>query len=113
MIQGIDIMGFRVDDPAQSIAFYRDVIGMVPTQIDEQGRGAEFTLSDGTTFGVFHLPGAPAGGGFLFAVDDINAAVTHYRTKGLEISDVSEGPVCFMAFTADPEGNRIIIHQRR
>jgi len=113
MINGIDIAGYKVADPAKAIAFYRDVLGMVPTHVDEAGRGAEFTLSDGTTFGVWHIPGAELGGGLLFAVDDINAAVTHYRSKGLEISDVSESPVCFMAFAQDPEGNGVIIHQRK
>ena len=113
MITGIDIAGFRVDDPARAIAFYRDALGMVPTHLDEQGRGAEFELSDGSTFGVYHLPDAPPGAGVLLAVDDIYAAVTQYRAKGLEISDVTEGPICFMAFTQDPEGNRLIIHQRK
>jgi predicted enzyme related to lactoylglutathione lyase len=113
MIRGIDIGGFKVADPAKAIAFYRDVIGMVPTHVDPQGRGAEFTLADGATFGVWHIPDAKLGGGFLFAVDDIHAAVTHYRAKGLEVSDVNEGPVCFMAFTQDPEGNQLIIHQRK
>jgi predicted enzyme related to lactoylglutathione lyase len=31
----------------------------------------------------------------------------------LAVSDVTESPVCFMAFAADPEGNAIIIHQRK
>ena len=113
MIKGIDIAGYLVEDPAKAVAFYRDVLGMVPTHVDDAGRGAEFTLSDGTTFGVWHIPDAELGGGLLFAVDDVNAAVTQYRAKGLEIDDVIETPVCFMAFTQDPEGNRLIIHQRK
>jgi predicted enzyme related to lactoylglutathione lyase len=113
MVTGIDIVGFRVEDPAKSIAFYRDVFGMVPTHLDDRGRGAEFTLSDGSTFGVIHMPGTEPGFGFLLAVDDIDAAVTEYRAKGLEVSDVNETPVCFMAFTQDPEGNHLIIHQRK
>jgi len=49
----------------------------------------------------------------MFAVDDAKAAVEHYRAKGLQLSDVTESPVCFMAFGEDPEGNGIIIHQRK
>lgn len=113
MITGIDVFGFRVQDAAKSIEFYRDKLGMVPTQFYDPNRGAEFTLSDASTFSVIHLPDAPSGGGVLLAVDDINAAVTEYRAKGLEISDVTETPVCFMAFTRDPEGNHLIIHQRK
>lgn len=113
MVTGTDVFGFRVQDAAKSIAFYRDKLGMVPTQFYDPDRGAEFTLSDGSTFSVIHLPGAPSGGGVLLAVDDIDAAVTEYRAKGLEISDVTETAVCFMAFTQDPEGNHLIIHQRK
>lgn len=49
----------------------------------------------------------------MFAVDDARAAVELYRKRGLQLSDVTESPVCFMAFGADPEGNAIIIHQRK
>jgi predicted enzyme related to lactoylglutathione lyase len=112
-ITGIDIAGYLVEDPAKAIAFYRDVLGMAPTAIDDQGRGAEFTLADGSTFGVWREPGAKTGGFVMLAVDDINAAVAQYRAKGLTVSDVDETPVCFMAFTQDPEGNGLIIHQRK
>jgi catechol 2,3-dioxygenase-like lactoylglutathione lyase family enzyme len=43
MIKGIDIAAYLVRDPQAQIAFYRDVLGMEPTEIDDQGRGAEFT----------------------------------------------------------------------
>jgi catechol 2,3-dioxygenase-like lactoylglutathione lyase family enzyme len=107
MIKGIDIAAYLVRDPQAQIAFYRDVLGMKPTEIDDQGRGAEFTLADGSTFGE------ETGGAVMFAVDDAKAAVEHYRARGLQLSDVVESPVCYMAFAADPEGNGIIIHQRK
>jgi glyoxalase/bleomycin resistance protein/dioxygenase superfamily protein len=83
MVTGIDVFGFRVGDAAKSIEFYRDKLGMVATHFYDQNRGA--------------IPGAPAGGGVLLAVDDIKAAVTEYRSKGLEISEVSH----------------LIVHQRK
>jgi predicted enzyme related to lactoylglutathione lyase len=86
---------------------------MKPTEIDDQGRGAEFTLSDGSTFGVWNPGDGQTGGAIMFAVDDAKAAVEHYRARGLQLSDVIESPVCHMAFGADPEGNAIIIHQRK
>ena len=49
----------------------------------------------------------------MFAVDDAKAAIEHYRARGLQLSDVIESPVCFMAFGSDPEGNGLIIHQRK
>ncbi|MGC1379874.1 MAG: VOC family protein [Candidatus Baltobacteraceae bacterium] len=112
-IKGIDIAAYLVRDPQAAIAFYRDVLGMTPTAVDDQGRGAEFTLADGSTFGVWKPEEGGSGGAIMFAVDDAKSAVEHYRARGLEVSDVSESPVCFMAFAQDPEGNAIIIHQRK
>jgi predicted enzyme related to lactoylglutathione lyase len=113
MVKGIDIAAYLVKDPQAAIAFYRDVLGMKPTEIDGEGRGAEFTLADGSTFGVWKPEGGETGGAMMFAVDDAKAAVDEYRSRGLTVSDVTESPVCYMAFAADPEGNAIIIHQRK
>ncbi|HZY96989.1 MAG TPA: VOC family protein [Candidatus Cybelea sp.] len=112
-ITGIDLAAYLVKDPDRAIAFYRDVLGMAPTAVDDQGRGAEFTLPDGSTFGVWKPDDGGTGGAIMFAVDDARAAVEHYRGRGLQLSDVMESPVCHMAFGTDPEGNAIIIHQRK
>jgi predicted enzyme related to lactoylglutathione lyase len=113
MIKGMDIAAYLVRDPQAAIAFYRDMLGIAPTEIDDQGRGAEFTLADGSTFGVWKPEDGATGGAVMFAVDDAKSAVEHYRGRGLQLSDVMESPVCFMAFGQDPEGNAIIIHQRK
>ena len=112
-IKGIDIAGFLVKDPAKMVAFYRDVLGITPTEIDEEGRGAEFTLADGTTFGVWRPEDGETGGFIMFAVDDIASAVTELRKRGAELPDPLETPVCHMTFGQDPEGNGYIIHQRK
>lgn len=113
VIKGIDLTAYLVKDPQKAIAFYRDVMGMTPTAIDDEGRGSEFTLPDGSTFGVWKPEEGGTGGAIMFAVDDARAAVEHYRERGLKVSDVTESPVCFMAFASDPEDNMIIIHQRK
>ena len=112
-VVGTDISGFLCSDPQAMIAFYRDVLGMQPTAIDEQGRGAEFTLADGTTFGVWKTESGDTGGFTMLAVDDINAAREAMSARGLEVSPIDESPVCHMAFASDPEGNTVIIHQRK
>lgn len=94
MINGIDIAAYLVKDPQAAIAFYRDVLGMTPTEIDDEGRGAEFTLADGSTFGVWKPEGGETGGAIMFAVSDAKDAVEHYRARGLKLSDVMESPVC-------------------
>ena len=110
---GMDLAAYYTGDPQRSIAFYRDVIGITPTEIDEEGRGAEFTLADGTTFGVWRPEEGPfVGGAAMFAVGDIDAAVAQLRERNVGISDPMTTPVCRMAFCQDPDGNPIIIHQR-
>lgn len=113
MITGMDICAYLVREPQKAIEFYRDVLGMTPTDIDDEGRGAEFSLADGSTFGVWKPEEGGTGGAIMFAVPDAKAAVEQYRSRGLQISDVTESPVCYMAFASDPEGNMIIIHQRK
>ena len=110
---GTDISGFLVRDPQAMIAFYRDKLGIEPTAVDPEGRGAEFTLADGTTFGVWKTESGETGGFTMLAVDDIHAARAAMVARGLEFSPVDESPVCHMAFSKDPEGNAIIIHQRK
>jgi predicted enzyme related to lactoylglutathione lyase len=114
-IAGIDLAAYYVSDPARAIAFYRDVLGLTPTEIDEEARGAEFTLPDGTTFGVWRPgdEGPFSGGAIMFAVGDADAAVAQIRERGTEVSAPIETPVCRMAFCKDPDGNPIIIHQRK
>jgi predicted enzyme related to lactoylglutathione lyase len=113
-ITGMDIIAYLVGDPERAIAFYRDVLGIQPTDVDEKGRGAEFTLADGQTFGVWKPDDGPQSGAtIMFAVADIQAALTRIRANGGTVSDADETPVCFMAFGTDPDGNGFIIHQKK
>jgi predicted enzyme related to lactoylglutathione lyase len=112
-INGVDLTGYLVEDPKRAMAFYRDALELVPTDVDEQGRGAEFTLADGSTFGVWHMPDGQKSGFVMFAVDDVRAKVDELRAKGYAISDVMDGPNCAMAFGPDPNGHAVIMHQRK
>ncbi len=114
IVTGIDMAACLVSDPQRSLEFYRDVLGLQPTDIDELARGAEFTLPDGSTFGIWNNgDGKTSGAAFMFAVEDARSAVAEFRSRGAKITDVNEGPVCFMAFGQDPDGNGFIIHQRK
>ena len=112
-VNGIDWAGYFVSDPERSVAFYRDVLGMEPTQL-VPGHGGEFTLADGSTFGVWHDENTPAvGGTLMFSVDDANATVDLLRGRGQEIAaPVDNGP-CLMAFATDPDRIVSIVHQRK
>lgn len=112
-INGIDLSGYLVSDPDRATAYYRDILGLAPTEIDEQGRGAEFELADGQAFGVWCMPDKREGGFVMFAVDSVRAKAAELRSRGVELSEVLEMPDCLMAFGPDPEGNAVIIHQRK
>jgi predicted enzyme related to lactoylglutathione lyase len=113
-INAIDMASFHVNDWNRAFAFYRDVLGMAPTAIYEE-RGAEFDLADGSTFGIWRPDEGAAipNGSMMLAVDDAREKVNELRGKGVTISDVIETPNCFMAWTPDPNGVNVIIHQRK
>ncbi len=49
-----------------------------------------------------------------FAVEDIHQAVAECRRRKVKVlMDPVETRVCWLAFIADPEGNRICLHQRK
>src|ERR1700680_4605741 len=113
-ITGIDLSAILVRDPAAQVGFYRDVLGIAPTKVDDGGRGAEFTLADGAAFGVWNQGDGPELDGKVtfFAVGDAGAAVEAIRKRGGTVSELIESPVCRMAFGADPDENGFVIHQR-
>ena len=114
-VRGIDITTYLVKDVPRAKAFYSDVMGFVVTQ--EYGeQGAEFTFPDDTTFGLWKMEDGTwyPGHGVMFAVDDLKAALEHYRGRGVKFEDHPiESPACFMAFGEDSEGNHFILHQRK
>jgi len=114
IVTGVDQACYFVSDPPRAIAFYRDVLGMTPTAVDDAGRGAEFILADGSAFAVWKDTDTPTSGGIvMLAVDEINAAIARFRERGAGLSDVTESPICYMSFGQDPDGNAFIVHQRK
>lgn len=116
-VTGMDLSGYMVKDAARAIAFYRDVLGFEPVTVYPDNRGAEYELADGTTFGLWGgggvvMPFQPSNG-ILFAVDDLEAAVSALKERGIPIRMQHETPVCFMAMIEDSEGNLVTLHKRK
>ena len=113
---GVDAIYFGVNDVQQSIAFYRDTVGVEPSAVSEEF-GAEYDLPEGAGWGfgppkLFGGKSSPAT--VFFAVPDVHAAVERLRAKGIyEITDVIESPVCTMAFVNDANGNALCVHRRK
>lgn len=49
--------------------------------------------------------------GLAFEVDDVVKTLDDLRTKGVDVEDVYETPVCKLASFNDPEGNKVTLHQ--
>jgi predicted enzyme related to lactoylglutathione lyase len=115
-ITGMDLVGYMATDVPRAIAFYRDVIGLKPTKVFDENAGAEFELSDGSTFGLWSgndmMPFQPSNC-ILFAVDDFDGALERMKSKNVPIVMQHESPVCFMAIVDDTEGNKVILHKRK
>jgi predicted enzyme related to lactoylglutathione lyase len=116
-ITGIDRSDYMAKDPARAIAFYRDVLGLELQSLAPDDGGGEFELADGSTFGLWVggddvMPFQPSNG-VLFAVDDLEAAVSALEARGIAIITRLETPVCCMALINDTEGNVITLHKRK
>jgi predicted enzyme related to lactoylglutathione lyase len=100
---------------ARSEAFYRDVLGL-EVAVPWGGPGKRFPEFEagGTTVSLTSLPQLPSGAIVALAVEDARAAVEELRAQGVQIvMEPLETGVCFMALIADPDGNQILVHQRK
>ena len=115
-INGMDMVGFSTRKSRELIAFYRDVLGLRPTNLNDDGTAAEFELADGTTLGIWNPPDDAylhPGGAIMFAVPDAKAAAKELRARGAQVGEPIESAVCFLVPGKDPEGNAFVIHQRK
>jgi predicted enzyme related to lactoylglutathione lyase len=117
-VKGVDAGYYMVRNLDRATKFYNDFLGMEPTLV-VPGSVSEYTFAGGESFGLYQPAQEgeySSSHGMLFAVDDINAAVADYKSRGIQFEDdgkIDESPVCFMAFAQDSEGNRFIVHQRK
>jgi len=117
--RAIDFVVYAVSDVGKAISFYRDTLGM-PLDTVVEGAWAEFSLVP-VTLALVGPPWAEAprrgdrgGATVALAVDDVTRAVTELRAKGVQVFvEPMETSVCHMAMIADPDGNRIWLHQRK
>jgi predicted enzyme related to lactoylglutathione lyase len=113
--KAVDFVVYNVTDMAKAVAFYRDTLGMAFDFNEEGEFWTEFD-SPPVSFALCRpgdgdWKGPPA---VALAVEDVYAAVEELRKKGVRVlAEPEETSVCHMAFIADPDGNRICLHQRK
>ena len=114
-VLGIDYTFFAVSDMQKSLTFYRDLLGIPLARLILEETWAEFEINPGTLIlGHGDSFTHPGGGMVALAVDDAEVAMEELRQAGVSVYwSLEETPVCYLAIVEDPDGNRIIIHQRK
>lgn len=118
MIKHIAFTVYPSNDVAGTRAWYEEMLGLEfagPYMEDGVEKYNEAHLGDGAfalmaSEWVGREPGTAAS--IAFEVEDLAAALQSLRERGVIIDDVFEGPVCKSASFADPEGNKVTIHQK-
>lgn len=117
--KAVDFVCYNVADMGKALGFYRDALGLTLAHTYE-GIWAEFEVGGvtlalcGPPWGTPPQPGYQGGASVALAVDDVRASVDELRGKGVTIvQEAEESPVCLMATVADPDGNRLFLHQRK
>ncbi len=117
--RAVDYVVYSVSDLEKAIPFYRDTLGL-PFDYVYEGWWAEFASQPvslalcGPPVGQAPRPGYAGGATVGLAVPDLAAAVEELRRAGVPILlEPQESPVCWTAAIADPDGNRINLHQRK
>jgi catechol 2,3-dioxygenase-like lactoylglutathione lyase family enzyme len=114
---GVDHVALNVPDVPGAIAFYTEKLGLTQnfTRPDFGFAGAWLDTVNGQQVHLIELPAPPnMGQHFALVYDDLDAVVRELRAGGLEVTDpVAVGtPGRHQAFTSDPWGNGIELHQR-
>jgi catechol 2,3-dioxygenase-like lactoylglutathione lyase family enzyme len=110
-VEQVDFLTIPTRDVERAVAFYRDVLGLVPGAAGEV-ETPNVTLSfwnperDGEEF-------RPHVGGFAIRVADVAEARRELEAKGVEfVGETFDSGVCHMGFFKDPDGNTVILHRR-
>jgi predicted enzyme related to lactoylglutathione lyase len=113
-IKDIAFVMYPVSDLKRSVAFYRDVMGFAPGHVAIDA-WVEFDLGH-STFGIgnFEHVGKPGTAQSLaIEVDDLNDYRAALAKHGLASTEPHETPVCWISTVADPDGNKIYLHQAK
>lgn len=114
-VLGVDFFQYPTSDMTRTQTFWRDVIGLAPGEEFDEG-WSEFDVRPSV---ICFTPddedndesGTPCA---ALAVADIHAAIAALKKAGVEVLvEPKETSVCWMSYIADPDGNRICIHQRK
>jgi predicted enzyme related to lactoylglutathione lyase len=117
MIGGVDFATTPTRDLERAIAFYGETLGLRNSVRIEGRPFAEFetgnltvSLIEPERMGMAFTPNPNA---LALHVDDVAAARAELEARGVTFDgEIFDTGVCHMAFFADPDGNRLMLHHR-
>jgi len=119
-ITGIAFFAYAVSDMKKARAFYEGVLGLRPnSEFDGSGNPNWVEYDIGTaTLGIGCAPGmwepSPKGASAALELGDFDEALAAVKSRNIPIvMGPHEFPPCRMVVIADPDGNRITLHQRK
>ncbi len=117
MITELAFTGTPVTDMKRARAFYEGALGLKATMESAGGLWVEYEVGGGTlgigSYGETWKP-SPDGTCVAFEVDNLDAEVARLKAKGVPVPvDVMDTPVCRFAIVCDPDGNKLMLHQRK
>jgi catechol 2,3-dioxygenase-like lactoylglutathione lyase family enzyme len=110
---GVHHVAINVTDVDAAIAFYTDVLGLrLRTDRPDFGfGGAWLDAGDQQLHLLEAAPPSALGQHFALRFDDLDAVISELRTLGCQVSDAVPAGTGRQAFTTDPSGNGIELHQ--
>ncbi len=116
MIKEVAFVAIAVTDAERARKFYQETLELKPAMEAMGGAWVEYELG-ATTIGVgCHPAWQPSRDGttVAFEVDEIDATIAKLKERGVAFNmEKTETPVCFMAQFRDPDGNKLLVHQRK
>jgi catechol 2,3-dioxygenase-like lactoylglutathione lyase family enzyme len=110
---GVHHVSLNVDDVDAAVAFYVDVLGLTvcPDRPKFAVRGAWLDAGDRQVHLIEGPPPPALGQHFALALDDLPAAVSELRSRGVEVSDPEPVGAGLQSFLTDPAGNLVELQQ--
>lgn len=116
-VTGVDFLTVPTRDLQQAMRFYGEALGLERSVYSEERWYSEFEAGP-LTLSVIEpermgLPYATNPNYLALHVDDVAAAREELERRGVQFEgDTFDTGVCHMAFFADPDGNRLMLHHR-
>ncbi|HZR78035.1 MAG TPA: VOC family protein [Chthoniobacterales bacterium] len=116
MIKEVAFIAIAVSDKERARKFYQETLELKPATTAMDGAWVEYELGP-TTIGVgCHPDWQPSRDGttVAFEVQDFDGTLARLKERGVKFDrDKTETPVCWMAQFRDPDGNKLLVHQRK